>query len=219
MSVLIIQHADSEGPGLIADYLDSVGKQWKVVQIPEHPVPDATSHDALVILGGPQSVNDSDTYLKEERMMIRKALMLKKPVLGICLGAQQLALIANGKVHPSSVKEYGLGTVESTGESLFSSFPKRFPVVQWHEETFDLGDATLVVRGSAVKNQAFTFQSGVGLQFHLEVTEPMIREWVEINQKDLDAQNIDPRSIINEYLEHKDELKRLCFDFCQKFFS
>jgi GMP synthase-like glutamine amidotransferase len=53
-------------------------------------------------------------------------------------------------------------------------------VFQWHEDTFDLPPAgKLLATSNLVPHQAFRYgENAYGLQFHLEVTKEMIREWM-----------------------------------------
>jgi GMP synthase-like glutamine amidotransferase len=61
-------------------------------------------------------------------------------------------------------------------------------VFQFHGDTFDLpGGADLLWRGNEVRNQMFLLGSAAGVQFHPEITIPLILEWT----KDLPAREID----------------------------
>jgi hypothetical protein len=76
--------------------------------------------------------------------------------------------------------------VELTGEGredpLFAGFGERFSSLQWHGDTFDLPPgAVRLARSPAAANQAFrTGESAYGIQFHLEVTGQMAREWGDV---------------------------------------
>ena len=53
--------------------------------------------------------------------------------------------------------------------------------LQWHGDTFDLPDGAVRLAGSpAYANQAFRFERAYGVQFHLEVSAEMAREWAEV---------------------------------------
>jgi hypothetical protein len=54
---------------------------------------DALDHDLVVVLGGPVSVYEHDTYpfIEVEIQLLRSRLAAKRPTLGICLGAQLTA--------------------------------------------------------------------------------------------------------------------------------
>jgi len=135
----------------------------------------------LVFLGGPMSVNDEDEfpYLAGEKELIRKSVKSGQKVLGICLGAQLIASAYGAPVF-RFVNETGWYQVrrENDATGVFSRFPDPFPVFQFHGETFEIpyGGRRLAY-GDTVKNQAFTCRNALGLQFHLEMTEEIIRDW------------------------------------------
>ena len=76
------------------------------------------------------------------------------------------------------IAELGSGEVTATdaGASVFGT--DRIQVVHWHTDTFDLPvDAVVLASSNLYRNQAFRFGSGLGLQFHVELTpaqKPML---------------------------------------------
>jgi GMP synthase-like glutamine amidotransferase len=145
----------------------------------------------LVFLGGPMSVNDEQEFpwLKEEKELIRRAVKKRVPVLGLCLGAQLIAS-AHGATVYRFVNETGWFPVSTTPgcTGVFASFPDTFHVFQMHGETFHLPvGGKLQFRGDAVPHQGFRLGSALGLQFHLEMTEPLICDWIKGEGKFLKA--------------------------------
>jgi len=141
----------------------------------------------LVFLGGPMSVNDESElpWLKEEKELIRRAVKKWVPVLGLCLGAQLIAS-AHGATVYRFVNETGWCPVHTTPDStgVFASFPETFHVFQMHGETFHLPvGGRLQCRGDNVTHQGFRLGSALGLQFHLEMTEGLIRDWIKDERK------------------------------------
>ena len=82
--------------------------------------------------------------------------------------------------------EVGILPVELTeagrADSVFAGLPKELLTLQWHGDTFDLPDGAILLAGSsAYPNQAFRFGSAAyGVQFHLEVSPELAREWAEV---------------------------------------
>ena len=114
--------------------------------------------------------------------------MAAVPTLGVCLGAQLLALAAGGSVYPGADgPEIGWSYVElSSGradDALLAGLPERVPVLHWHGDTFDPPpDAEHLAHSDRYPNQAFRLGPVAwGLQFHLEVTlaavEGFLREF------------------------------------------
>ena len=57
-------------------------------------------HAGAVIFGGPMSANDPDDYIRREIDWISVPLREQRPFLGICLGAQMLAMQLGARVAP-----------------------------------------------------------------------------------------------------------------------
>jgi GMP synthase-like glutamine amidotransferase len=157
---------------------------------PHLPKLDNLTH--IVILGGPMNVYEEDQYpfLKEEDLFIKEAIQRGKVVLGICLGAQLIAKALGARVFKAPVKEIGWYDVSLTGigsnDPIFSKLPNTFPVFQWHEDTFEIPHAgKLIATSPSVPNQAFRYgENTYGLQFHLEVTQEMILEWMKTYEEE-----------------------------------
>lgn len=188
MTLLIVKHVDIEGPGIIEARLREKRIPHQILNLESNegfPKLDDLTH--VILLGGPMNVYEEDRYpfLKQEDLFIKEAIQRGKRILGICLGAQLIAKALSARVYKAPAKEIGWYdlslTEEGVRDPLFSPFPKTFPVFQWHGDTFDLPNgAKLIATSSPVQNQAFRYgENAYGLQFHLEVTEEMIREWMK----------------------------------------
>ena len=193
MNVLIIKHVDIEGPGLFEYYLEQEKISYQIFELkPGVHLPKLDDLTHIVIMGGPMNVYEEDRYsfLREEDLFIKEAIQRGKTILGICLGAQLIAKALGAKVFKAPVKEIGWYNVSLTkigsNDLLFSNFPKTFPVFQWHEDTFEVPKAgKLIATSSPIPHQAFRYgENAYGLQFHLEVTEAMIREWMETYEEE-----------------------------------
>ncbi len=229
MNVLIIQHADVEGPGVIENYLNRKKIPYGVFH-PEKKIrlPSIDDWSHIVILGGPMNVDEEDRYpfMRQEDLFIKESIQRGKRVLGICLGAQLIAKALGAKVYRAPVKEVGWYDVEVTGEgakdALFSRFPRSFPVFQWHGDTFDLPRAgVLLAKSSLVLHQAFRYGENVyGLQFHLEVTWNMIQEWMKTYEEELNEFQPSLSARILAESEIKTEAcRQRGMEFFKRFFS
>ena len=59
--------------------------------------------------------------------------------------------------------------------------PDALVTLQWHGDTFDLPAGAVRLAGSpAYRNQAFRYANAYGVQFHLEVSDEMAREWAGV---------------------------------------
>jgi len=231
--VIVLRHVPHEHLGTLAEAFSSAGLCYEYVNFYEqskglHSLDDAA---ALLILGGPMNVDETDRYpfLAREVASAREAVERKLPVLGICLGAQLIAKALGARVYANREKEIGWYEVERTpaaaDDPLFCGFHEKETVFQWHGDTFDLPvGATLLARSPACRHQAFRYGSnGYGLQFHVEVTEEMIREWLcePVNCAELahGREPIDPARIEVETPAYLPRLRQLAASLYVGFFE
>jgi GMP synthase-like glutamine amidotransferase len=133
------------------------------------------------------SVNDEEAlpWLRAEKRLIAEAVAAGKPFWGVCLGVQLLASSLGGRVYPGPRPEVGVLPVSLTDDALldpvFRGLPRDFLALQWHGDTFDLPKGAVRLAGSVdYPNQAFKRRNAYGLQFHLEVSNEMVREWAAV---------------------------------------
>jgi GMP synthase (glutamine-hydrolysing) len=187
----VIQHVTHEGPGLVGAALRAAGFTFEVVR-PDRgeDLPDAGSLAGLVVLGGPMGVHDAAAHpwLTSERALIGAMASDGKPVLGICLGAQQLAAALGAEVTTGADPEIGLGQVELTpagrrdpvlGPEYGGLAATTIPCVHWHQDTFALPGGAVHLAGTrAFPHQAFRWgENTYGLQFHVEVDAELAEGW------------------------------------------
>lgn len=207
MKILVIMHVASEGPGTLGTFLESAGAEVRTAhlysgdKLPSEPV----GFDAIVTMGGPMNVYEEDKFpfLRRETILLRNAIDGNLPVLGICLGAQMIAKARGARVIKSPAKEVGWGKIVLTepakSDSLFAGIPNTLDVLQWHEDMFEIPEGgTLLALSDACPHQAFRYRNALGLQFHLEVNEPILREWF--------AESPDLGDIVGRYGELEPQL-------------
>lgn len=199
--ILVVVHQETSNPGRVGAKLREQGYHLDI-RCPAlgHDLPvTMTHHDAAIIFGGPMSANDDDTlpFIRTELDWIAIALSSGKPYLGICLGAQLLARALGATVapHHAGQREIGYFDLHPTPAGR-SYIPKPMTVYQWHSEGFDLPTgAQQIAQGQTFPNQAFVYQdSAIGLQFHPEITQPMIDEWTTRGSDQLDLPGARPRA-------------------------
>jgi len=184
---VVLQHVAFEGPGSVASAITSSGAGLRSVRVDlgeAVPPPGAVGDMAgLVVLGGPMGVSDDLPWLRHERALLHDAVAAGLPVLGVCLGAQQLAAALGAEVRRGPAPEYGVGevhlTADAIGDPVFGPAPTPLPCVHWHGDTFSLPDGAVRLAGNgAYENQAFRMGArAYGLQFHVEVTASLVAHW------------------------------------------
>jgi GMP synthase-like glutamine amidotransferase len=185
--VRVFQHTPSEPLGYLESIFSGEGVRYEYVRLWEEDPVTMGSATHFVFLGGPMSVNDEIqlTWLKEEKELIRQAVKKKIPLLGLCLGAQLIASAHGAPVY-KYISETGWYRVHPAKDAtgVFATFPDPFYVFQMHGETFQLPvRGRLQCWGDTVVHQGFRLGSALGLQFHLEMTETLIRDWTKGERK------------------------------------
>ena len=188
MNVLVLQHIACEPPGVFEDVLVEHGATIHRVELDEgEPLPDRQRFDAIVAMGGPMSATDDDAHpwLTAEKQLIAGSVRAGLPFFGVCLGVQLLAASLGARVYRGALPEVGLLPVEVTAagrdDPVFAALPDDLVTLQWHGDTFDLPEgATLLASSPAYPNQAFRYANAYGVQFHLEISDEMAREWASV---------------------------------------
>ena len=188
LRVLVLQHIACEPPGVFEDVLRERGADLHRVELDEgDPLPAWRDFDAIVAMGGPMSATDDEElpWLTAEKRVIAEAVGAGQPFWGVCLGVQLLAASLGGRVYPGPEPEVGLLPVTLTedgrADRVFAEAPPDLVTLQWHGDTFDLPDGAVRLASSpAYENQAFRIGRAYGVQFHLEVSSEMARQWAEV---------------------------------------
>ncbi len=194
------QHVPFEGPGIFRQALETRGYAVKTILVPSEGLPREPG-DFLLIMGGPMSVNDSDSWITEELAFLQATLRKNIPILGICFGSQLLAKALGGSVVPGPTFEIGMNPVSVTEEGkndpVFKQFPSTLQVFQWHGEGIVLPQETKSLMASPnFPTQAFRVQDRCyGLLFHSEMEEAGIHALCRECPEDVQKGDIPPEII------------------------
>jgi GMP synthase (glutamine-hydrolysing) len=213
-TAVAIRHVEFEDLGLLAPLLVERGFATSYLDAPtaDGGWSKAADADFLVVLGGPVGVADVDTYpfLQVELEVIRRRLAADKPTLGVCLGAQLLAVACGGSVRPGAAAEIGYRPVTLTDAGRDSPLQslENVPVLHWH------GDVISTPRG--LPSLAFTpdcdtqaFARGpnvLALQFHLEADGVSLERWLVGHSHELAARGIDINGLREDAVAYGSQL-------------
>lgn len=215
--VLVVQHEDGCPPAWIGDWLVAadcsldVRRPYAGDDLPA----DLSTHDALVVLGGPMGANDDQHHwIPLTKALIRVAAEQQVPTLGICLG-HQLCAVALGGTVGRNPRGQQLGVVAigwlpaADADPLLGALTETRAGVQWNDDiVLRLPvEATLLAGTPADEPQAVRFASTVwGVQLHPEVDAGVIAPWAEEDRAKYDDDRIDVA--LAEVVAARDELER-----------
>lgn len=192
--VLVCQHVPHEPLGILDPLLRSRRFRIRYVNFGRHPHAEPTldGYDALIVLGGPMNLDQTDRHphLLTEMRLLEQAFARDLPVLGICLGAQLMAKTLGAEVSKNPVREIGWYPLTLTEAGQTDPMLGRLDgrkVFQWHGDTFAIPSGAVHLASSPTcAHQAFRYgKNAWGLQFHLEVDAPTIQRWIRVNASEL----------------------------------
>lgn len=227
--VLIVKNNSAEGPGILEEILISRKIPYYMIDLDQGDgFPENLSGLlAAVILGGPDSANDSNDKMKSELSFIQKIVSANIPYLGICLGLQTLVKAAGGSVKVSPSKEIGFRdpdhlyyqvhlTPEGEKDPLFTGLGKAQKVFHLHGETVELnGNMILLAEGKHCRNQVVRIgRHAYGIQCHFELTSELLDNWLNT---DPDLMKLDREQVKSDFYslqkEYRQTGKRLINNF------
>lgn len=205
--VLTVVQLDAGVPlDRFAGWLDGVEVSLVRADLGE-PLPSADTLDGLLVLGGQMSaLSDDSPGVPATRTLLADAVQAGVPTLGICLGAQLLAVATGGRVHVAAPpgRESGVVDVrwrpEAVGDPVVGALVdadvpedhRSTPMPSMHADAIvDLPrTATWLAHSRQYPYQAFRVGSAWGVQFHPEASPATLHAWAELHD-DVDTAAVD----------------------------
>jgi GMP synthase-like glutamine amidotransferase len=195
---LVLRHHLEDSPGLVGDAFETRGYEVDLVMMNETSEdPSLEGYDVMVVLGSKCAVYDREVEAKwfhRELALIGAADARGLPILGICFGAQALCRYFGGEVSRAPDGEVGWFSIDVEPEIDMSSGP-------WFEFHFDhctLPDGAQLWATSPRAVQAFAIGKHVGVQFHPEIDEAQLKEWLSADEDDARELGLDIDALLRE---------------------
>jgi GMP synthase (glutamine-hydrolysing) len=223
VNVLAVIHGEEVRAGVFGDVVAERGhrlEEWSLAWNRPAPRP-VDEYGAVLVFGGAMHADQDDRHpwLREENLLLQRLLNLGIPTLGVCLGVQLLAKAAHAPVGPAPQPEIGWYPVELTraaaDDPVLGRLSPRFDAFEWHYYTYGVPGGAVELARSEICTQAFRLgRSAWGIQFHAEVTEPQIHEWIARNVPEISGREEELKAKTRARIEEWNELGRsLCSGF------
>ena len=183
MRAVLIANSEDADPGFVGRALRQRGYSFTEFLREDHQNwPSLDGFDLVVAMGSNWS-----TYLDHvaepvlaEQTLLAEAVSRGIGILGICFGAQQLAVTLGGEVTRAKTPEIGWYQVFQVAETAKSTPDclTRGSWMQWHYDRFSVPAGATTLADSPVGPQAMICGRALGLQFHPEASESIVRLWM-----------------------------------------
>jgi len=217
----VIQHGADVPLGRLAEWLDGV-ELHTVHAYAGEAVPRGVDEigDGLLVLGGTMSAVDDEVapWLPATRALLAEASQAGVPTLGICLGAQLLAVARGGRLQVAAPPGLEAGVVavhwrpEAVGDPLLDPLQdlsladdrRATWLPSMHADAVvDLPRGAVWLASSAMyPYQAFRIGSAWGLQFHPEADGDLLAAWAA------ESPEVDAAEVAAAYALHEAEVAR-----------
>ena len=220
MAILVLQHHPDEIPARIGHYLNEFSNRLNVIRMYDNgQLPaDLEGVDGLVIMGGPQNVDQCDQYpyLECEIALIKKMHEKNLPILGVCLGAQLIAAALGGKVEKMQNPEIGFAPVNLTPQGKMDTIMAGIPwsTPQFHTHGYQVTElppqSTCLAASAACKHQVFTVGlRTLAVQYHFEWTRQDIAAILDQFKDWITQSGLNPADIQQDVSNHYDFYRHL----------
>lgn len=225
MRAALIANSNEADPGFVGRSLRRRGYAFTDFLREQHrDWPSLDGFDLVVAMGSGWSTywDHVAEPVQAEQELIRSAMSRGIPVLGICFGGQQIANALGGTVTKAQSTEIGWFSVEKLPETAHLAPETLFrgSWMQWHYDSFTVPSGATALAQSPAGPQAIVCGRALGLQFHPEATESIVRMWASDDGiEELVSQGIDREQLFAMTRENQDDSERRCDELIEWFLT
>ncbi|PQO98532.1 glutamine amidotransferase [Massilia phosphatilytica] len=225
MKCLALYHVRFEDLGVFAEPLERAGYAIDYRHAGAAPLrlDEWSDADLVVVLGGPIGVGDAPAYpwLGAELAGLAHRLALRRPTLGICLGAQLMAVALGGRVERRHAMEIGWSQLDIGPDAGPLSALRGIPVLHWHGDNIVPPDGvTSLAATDGTPCQAFAVGShALALQCHVEFPAATLEEWLTGHAVELAHAGIDLHALRAATARHGHALARAGNDLLRRWLA
>lgn len=225
MRAALIANREDADPGFVGKSLRARGYSFvEFIREDFQDWPSLEHLDLIVAMGSGWSTywDHVAEPVRAEQNLLATALHQGIPVLGICFGAQQLSVTLGGTVTKAQSTEIGWFSVENVPETAHLA-PKSLsegPWMQWHYDAFSVPAGATVLAQSPAGPQAMVCGRALGLQFHPEATESIVRTWsLGDGESELATLGLSGDQIMTDTRSNLADAARRCDDLVEWFLT
>ena len=219
----LIANRDDADPGFVGKSLRRRGYSFVEFIREDHADwPGLEAIDLVVAMGSSWSTYWQHVAepVQAEQRLLAEAMKKGIGVLGICFGGQQLSATLGGTVTKAQSTEIGWFSVENLPETAHLA-PKCLtegPWMQWHYDAFSVPAGATPLAQSAAGPQAMVCGTALGLQFHPEANESIVRFWASgTGEEELTSLGLHGEEIVADTRRHLVDAARRCDELVEWF--
>lgn len=230
MKLLVIQNSHLAPLGVLSECINDCNLPMDILMpsagdsLPVYAYP----YSGLIILGGQMNAEDDEhyPYLRDLVRLVQLFSAERKPILGICLGAQIIARSFGQRVYPHRRVELGFTLLHPIHSAVaddavlkpsLETCLEPIYLMEWHFDTFDLPkQAKLLMMGDHCENQAYRIHDNIyGFQCHIEVNQAILQNWVANGQEYLQQNHPNfPQQLAQQTAVHLSQSEDFCRNIC-----
>jgi GMP synthase-like glutamine amidotransferase len=204
MRAALIGNREDTDPGIIGHVLRERGFSFtEFAREDPGSYDDPATFDLILAVGSSWSAYWERVAAETaaERAFLGGAHQAGVPVLGVCFGAQQLAMTLGGTVTRAETPEIGWHNVTSIPDAVLVNGAETLAGqwFQWHYDRFTVPAGAMALAESPAAPQAFASGRTLALQFHPEATASIVMHWARGGgEQELLNAGIDPGELFAE---------------------